>query len=168
MPHLTAQQKHDILVHIRHTQGVQRPEDVAALHGVRVGRTTIWDWQQRWDGTARSLQRKAVKGRPRVLSRTQVSRHVRAPILAANRAHRSVRYTKLLSSVRQKTGTEVSIQTLRRYGKEEARGHMKRGMKRSAEESECTRTCALLCLLLCLAHAHSPSSSCLPPPVSVC
>jgi hypothetical protein len=63
---------------------------------------------------------------------------VRAPILAANRAHRAIHYTELLPAVRQKTGTEVSLRSLQRYGKEEHGAKQKRGKKRTAEESECT------------------------------
>jgi transposase len=148
-------------VHIRDTQGARRPEEIAALHGAHVSRQTIWNWQRRWRGTARSLEHKAVSGRPRVLSSRQVQQHVRAPILRANRAHRSVRYTKLLPQVQRATGTQMSLRTLRRYGKEEARGHKTRGVKRTAEESECTRTCALLLRSLCHAHAHFLPSSCL-------
>lgn len=76
-------------------------------------------WLQRWDGSAASLERKQGSGRARVLSAAQVSRHVRAPLLAANRAHRAIHYTDLLPSVRQKTGKQLSLRSLQRYGKEE-------------------------------------------------
>lgn len=74
-----------------------------------------------------------------MLSSAQVSRHVRAPILAANRAHRAVHYTDLLESVKEKTGKEISVQTLRRYGKEECAAKQRHSKKRSADESEHTR-----------------------------
>ena len=61
---------------------------------------------RRWhrNGSAASLERRAASGKAPVLSRAQVSCHVRAPILAANRAHRAIHYTELLPAVRQKTG----------------------------------------------------------------
>ena len=65
---------------------------------------------------------------------------MRAPILAANRAHRAVHYTELLPEVRQKTGTEVSLRSLQRYGKEELGARDKHSKKRTADESECNST----------------------------
>ena len=97
-------------------------------------------WYTRWNRTPQSLERKEGSGRERTLNRAQVSRHVRAPLLAANRAHRAVHYTELLPRVREKTGAEVSLRTLQRYGKEELGATMRRGKKRTAEESECIHT----------------------------
>lgn len=140
MKHITAQQKHDILIHVRDRRGNEQPEEIAARHGVAAGRSTVYSWLQQWDGTPRSLERKAGSGKQRTLSAAEVQRHVRAPILAANRAARAVHYPSLLASVRQKTGKPVSIQTLRRYGKEELGAKQRRGKKRTADESQCTRT----------------------------
>jgi hypothetical protein len=106
-------------------------------------------WLQRWDGSDASLERKRGSGRARVLSTAEVSRHVRAPILAANRAHRAIHYTELLPVVRQKTGTAVSLRSLQRYGKEELGGRDKRSKKRTADESECNSTCERRDALLC-------------------
>jgi hypothetical protein len=72
-----------------------------------------------------------------VLTRAEVSRHIRAPILAANRAHRAVSYTRLLPEVQRKTRKQISIQTLRRYGKQELGVKQKHTKKRTADESEC-------------------------------
>ena len=89
-------------------------------------------------------------GSARALSRAEVSRHIRAPILAANRAHRAIHYTDLLPRVRAATGTEVSLRTVRRYGEEELGAKKHRGIKRTAEESKQYSTsrsvpgCALL------------------------
>ena len=94
-------------------------------------------WHAQWDGTAASLKEGKSSGRPRVLNRAQVSRHVRAPILAANRAHRAIHYSELLPTVRQKTGAEVSLRSLQRYGKEELGARDKHSKKRTADESEC-------------------------------
>jgi hypothetical protein len=140
MKHITAQQKHDILVHIRDRCADERPVEIAAHHGVAVSRSTLHSWQQRWNGTVHSLQRKAGSGRPRILSKVQVTRHVAAPIRNSNCAARAVRYTQLLPQVRAATGAEVSLRTLQHYGKEEAAGHKSRGKKRTADEREYTRT----------------------------
>jgi hypothetical protein len=161
MKQLTAQQKHDILVHIRERREGQRPADIAALHGVTIGRTTLWEWQQQWDSTPQSLEHKRGGGRPRALSKAQVTRHVAAPIRNSNRAGRAVRYTALLPQVQAATGSELSVRTMQRYGKEEAGGHKARGKKRTADESESSRTSVACSCCMCVARAYCASASCL-------
>jgi hypothetical protein len=140
MPHLTAQQKHDILLHCDSRRSDQTEQDVAALHGVTIGRTTLWEWRQRWKGTPQSLDREPVSGRPRILTPLEVSRHVRAPILAANRAHRAISYTKLLPEVHRKTGKKIALRTLQRTGKEQLGVKFKHRIKRTREECPYTHT----------------------------
>jgi hypothetical protein len=47
-----------------------------------------------------------------------------------------VHYTTLLPAVRAKTGKELSLRTLRRYGKEQLGAKQKRSKKRTADESK--------------------------------
>ena len=58
------------------------------------------------------------------------------PILAANRKHRPISYTQLLPSVQAATGSQLSLRTLQRYGKEELQVKSKATKKRTAVESE--------------------------------
>jgi transposase len=109
---------------------------LAQLYHVKGGKETVRQWWLRWDGTPQSLERKAGSGRPRTLSASEVSRHIRAPLLAANRAHRAIHYSTLLPSVRLRTGTQLSARTLRRIGKEQLAGKNKRSKKRTVGESE--------------------------------
>jgi hypothetical protein len=95
-------------------------------------------WHDRWDGTPISLKRKAGTGKAPLLSRAEVSRHVRAPILAANRAHRAISYPDLLPEVQRKTGKQIALRTLRDYGKEALGVKSKHTKKRTADESEHT------------------------------
>lgn len=111
---------------------------LAARHGIAGGRDVVRRWHKRWNGTPQSLQHSRGAGRPRVLSAREVQQHVRAPILRANRAHRSVHYPSVVRSACEKTGKSVSIQTIRRYGKKELEATQRRGKKRTAEECECT------------------------------
>lgn len=138
MPHLSAEAKHHILLEYSPHSATHGFSALAARHGVRGGARTLQRWHQRWNRTPDSLKEGERAGRPRTLSRAAVSRHVRAPVLAANRGHRAVQYTDLLPAVRRKTGTQVSIQTLRRYGKKELGAKQKHTKKRTADESECT------------------------------
>lgn len=140
MKQLSPSTKHSILLEYRPYSTTHSFAALARRHGVAGGGEVVRRWHQRWDGSAASLQRRKGGGRPRSLSSRQVQQHVRAPILAANRAHKSLHYTKLLPAVRRKTGNDLSIQTLRRYGKEELGAKQRRGKKRTAEESECIHT----------------------------
>jgi transposase len=98
------QHKHSILTHYR--AGVRGAgfDALARRFAVAGGGSLIRAWHQRWDGTPASLQEQPRSGRPRILSTAEVSRHVRAPILAANRAHRAVHYTTLQPAVQAKAG----------------------------------------------------------------
>jgi hypothetical protein len=136
MMQLTAEAKHTILLEYQPHSTTHSFSALARRHSIAGGADVIRHWHDRWDGSASSLQRRPVSGRPRLLSRAQVSRHIRAPILAANRAHRAIHYTDLLPKVRQKTRTQLSIQTLRRYGKGELDVKQKRSKKRTADESQ--------------------------------
>ena len=132
----TPEQKHSVLTHCAARRDGETVEHILALHDVCASTRAVRKWRQQWNGTIASLQRQPTSGRPRVLSKAQVTRHITAPIRNANRAARAVRYTKLLPQVQAATQTDVSLRTLRRYGKEEARGHKTRGKKRTAEESK--------------------------------
>lgn len=154
MPHFTAEAKHAILLEYSPHHADRSLAALAQRHGVAGGRRTLQNWLSRWDRTPASLQRKAGGGRPRALTAAQVSRHVRAPILAANRAHRAVHYTTLLPRVRVATGTELSIQTLRRYGKEQLAASQRRTKKRTSAECECNATADRSAAVLCVEQCH--------------
>jgi hypothetical protein len=136
MKQLTADTKHHILLEYRPRSPTHSFVALAARHAVPGGAETVRKWHQRWNGTAASLVHQLVTGRPRVLSKRQVTRHVVPPIRNANRAARAVRYPKLLPQVQAATHTNLSLRTLQRYGKEEAGGIKTRGKKRTAEESK--------------------------------
>jgi len=140
MSHLTAEAKHHILLEYTPRDTNRGFSALARRHAVAGGERTIRRWHQRWDGTARSLQRRDGSGKARTLTAAEVSRHIRAPILAANRAHRAIHYTDLLPEVQRKTGKEISLRSLQQYGKEELGVKQKHSKKRTAGESECTHT----------------------------
>ncbi len=136
MPHLSADVKHHILLEYSPHDTTRTFAALARRHAVKGGERLLRLWHSRWDGTPVSLQERSRPGRPRLLSRAQVARHIATPIRHANRAHRAIHYPDLLPRVRAATGTQVSMQTLRRYGKEELAAKQKKGVKRTAEESK--------------------------------
>lgn len=152
MPHLSAEAKHHILLEYARHSSERALATLAQRHAISGGARTLRRWRSRWDGTPQSLQRISGSGRPRALSSAEVARHVRAPILAKNRAHKAVQYTELLSGVRQRTGKNLSLRTLQRYGKEELGAKKRHTTKRTADESECgagqARVAPLLLLML--------------------
>lgn len=139
MPQLSADTKHAILLEYSPRSRTNSFAALARRHSIPGGAGVVRHWHDRWDGSAASLQEKQRSGRPRKLSSRQVQQHVRKPILAANRAHRPVSYTQLLPSVQAATGSELSLRTLQRYGKEELRVKSKATKKRTAVESESPR-----------------------------
>ena len=156
MSHLSAEVKHHILLEYSPHSPTHSFAALAARHGVSGGARTLQRWHARWDHSPQSLERREGSGKARMLSRAQVSRHVRAPILAANRAHRAVHYTHLLPAVRRKTGKQVSIQTLRRYGTKELGAKQKHSKKRTADESKCSDIGERECVHVCVEYDAHP------------
>ena len=136
MPHISAEVKHHILLEYAPHDTSRSLAALAARHAVKGGERTLRNWLRRWNGSAASLERKAGSGKARALSRAEVSHHIRAPILAANRAHRAIHYSDLLPRVRAATGAEVSLRTVQRYGEAELGAKQHKGIKRTAEESK--------------------------------
>lgn len=139
MSHLSAEAKHHILLEYTPRDTSRSFSALARRHAVRGGERTIRRWHQRWNGTLHSLERKDGSGKARILTAAEVNRHVRAPILAANRSHRAIHYTDLLPEVQRKTGKKISLRSLQQYGKEELAIKQRHTKKRTAGESECTR-----------------------------
>jgi len=140
MTQLSAEAKHHILLEYRSHSPTHSFAALARRHDIAGGRSVVQTWHSQWDGTIQSLQRKPVSGRPRVLNKAQVRRHVAAPIRNSNRAARAVRYPKLLPQVRAASHSNVSLRSLQRYGHDEAGGKKTRGKKRTADECECAET----------------------------
>ena len=136
MSHLSTSTKHHIL--LEYAPGVRGRgfKALAARHGIKGGASLLSEWHRRWDGTPQSLEEEARSGRPRALTSTQVRRHLAAPIRNANRAARAVSYPALLPQVQAATGVQVSLSTIKRYGREELQATAKRGKKRTAEERQ--------------------------------
>jgi hypothetical protein len=137
MDRFTPQQQHNILTHYRAGERGAGFGALARRFDIQGGAKLVQRWHRRWDGTTASLEDESRSGRPRILSTAEVSRHVRAPILAANRAHRAISYPELLPRVQAATGKEPSLRTLQRYGKEQLQARCKTTKKRTADESEC-------------------------------
>jgi len=153
MKQLSGEIKHAILLEYTPRTPGRSFAALATRHDIAGGGEVVRRWHLQWDGTAASLQHKGGAGRPRSLSKAEVSRHVRAPILAANRAHRAVHYTDLVPSIQQKTGKEVSLRSVQRYGKEELGARDKHSKKRTAHESQYVRTCMRRAAWLHVEHA---------------
>ena len=136
MSHLTPNFKHDILKqYLPHS----RDNSFAALarrYNINGGKGTIQRWYARWNGSPGSLEQRAGAGRPRLLSAAQIRDTIALPIRNRNRAHRAIHYTELLPTVRERTGTTVSLPTIQRYGKEIVRARDRSTRSRTAAEGE--------------------------------
>jgi transposase len=140
MSHLSADVKHHILLEYTPGDSGRSFAALARRHAVRGGGPTVGRWFARWDRSPASLEEKKRSGRPRILSTEQVQQSIGAPIRAKRCAHRAVHYPDQLDSVRAATGSDLSLRTLQRYGREECGIKHKRGKKRTAAERECTHT----------------------------
>jgi len=140
MSHLSPEAKHHILLEYSPRDTTHSFAALARRHGIKGGARTVQRWHSRWNRTPLSLEEQPRSGRPTVLSTAEVSRHIRAPILAANRSHRAISYTKLLPEIQRKTRKSISIQTLRRIGMEQLEAKSKATRKRTREEREYTCT----------------------------
>jgi hypothetical protein len=147
MPQLSAETKHHILLEYSPYSRSHSFAALAAKHRVEGGWRTVQRWHAQWNGSPASLQHRKGAGRPRLLSRAEISRHIRAPLLASNRSHKPVHYTELLPKVQQKTGKELAIRTLRLYGAEVLKAKQKHTIKRTAQESKQKHTTEFLLLL---------------------
>jgi hypothetical protein len=136
MKQFTPEQKHEILLEYQPRSTTHSFPALAARHGVKGGADVVRRWHQQWNGSAASLQHKKGAGRPRILTPAEVQHHIATPIRRKNRAHQPVHYNQLQPTVEQNTGKSVSVQTIRRYGKEEIGAKQKQGKKRTANECQ--------------------------------
>ncbi len=138
MPHLTSQQKHDIL---KLYSPFDRSHSFAALaqqYNIKGGRQVVEKWYHQWNGKSESLERKNGSGRPKALTSKQVKDLIQIPIRNKNRASVPVHYPELLPAITEKTGKQISLRTIQRVGKEQLGAKQKRTNKRTAVESNYT------------------------------
>ena len=136
MSHLTPELKHEILnEYLPHSRD-NSFQALAGRHNIKGGKRTIQRWYARWNGSPGSLEQRAGAGRPRLLSAAQIRDTIALPIRNRNRAHRAIHYTELLPTVRERTGTTVSLPTIQCYGKEIVRARDKSTRSRTAAEGE--------------------------------
>jgi transposase len=150
MKQFTPEQKHEILLEYSARSHTHSFRALADRHAVPGGAEVVRRWYLRWNRTAVSLQHAKGAGRPRSLTAEEVQRHITAPIRRRNRAHQPVHYSELQPAVEQCTGKKVSSRTIRRYGKEEARGRLTRGKKRTAEECASEQGTRMLAVRSCV------------------
>lgn len=134
MPHLTPFEKHIILKSYTNHPTHATLSSIARDFCISGGASTIKKWLNQWNGTVQSLQRKSGSGRPKLLTSTQVKDYITQPIRNKNRSYKTVHYTELQSSIQHKTGKEVSLRSIQRYGKQELAIKHKQTKKRTADE----------------------------------
>lgn len=136
MKQITPEVKHSILSHYTSPNNTQTLALILSLHQVNASRQAVESWRKTWDGSVESLKHRGGAGRPRILTKREVTRYIKRPIRDANRSSKCIRYSRVAQSVREKTGKGVSDRTIRRIGKEQLGGRKTRGRKRTAEESK--------------------------------
>jgi hypothetical protein len=109
---------------------------VAAANNIAGGGRTIQRWYERWDGTVQSLTTAPRTGRPKVLSRIEINRHIRTFIRYKNRTHHPIHYPTVRQRIIRLTGKSPSPRTVRRYGNKICGIKLKRTISRTPVECE--------------------------------
>lgn len=138
MPHLTPNQKHNILMLYHPNDSNHTFRALADEYNIKGGRKVIENWYHQWTGTPQSLERKRGSGRHKLLTSKQVKDYIQIPIRNKNRANVPIHYPELLPSITEKTGKQISVRTLRRIGHDQLGAKQKRTNKRTAVESKYT------------------------------
>ena len=136
MSHLSADQKHTILLEYSPHDSRRSFHALARRFAVKGGGRTIQRWHAEWDRTPQSLERREGSGRAPILTPAEVGRYIRAPILAANHAYHAIHYTEVHDQIEEKTGKSISLPTVQRFGKEQLGGHNRHTHKRTEQERE--------------------------------
>lgn len=113
----SSEERHRVLVY--YTSQRPRPSlsAVARHFNINGGHQLIQSWYDRWDGTASSLETKAKSGRRRKLSELEVHDYVGNRVRAANRAAKPIDYNQIHRQIQNETHKNLSVSTVRRYGK---------------------------------------------------
>jgi hypothetical protein len=114
-------------------------KSLSQQYNIKGGSKTMSRWLQQWDGSPESLERREGSGRHTILTPQEVKDTIQLPIRNKNRSFKLVHYTDLLPSVTQKTGKEISVETIRRIGREQLGVKQKRTKKRTAQERKQTQ-----------------------------
>lgn len=109
---------------------------LARRHGVLGGARTIRNWFARWNGTMQSLRPQPRPGRTPTLTPDEIEEHIHAPLLAANKVHRPIKYTTVARALRQATRKSVSTRTVQRIGKNGLKAAHRHTRKVEARECE--------------------------------
>jgi transposase len=139
------QLKQFILTKYQSNRRGQGFDSLARQYGIAGGGRTIQRWYQQWDGTPESLKRIRGSGRPRLLRAEEVQQYITTPIRRKNRKQAPVHYQEILRLLQEKTGKSVSVQTISRYGKENAGINSKRTIKKTKWERKFLTHIALHC-----------------------
>jgi transposase len=139
MPHLSSNQKHNILMLYRSHDRTHSFESLAHQYNIKGGKHVIQNWYKQWNGTPESLQRKKGSGKHAVLTSKQVKDYIQIPIRNKNRTSTPVHYTDLLPSIQQKIGKKISLSTIQKIGKQKLGVKQKRTIKRTVKESNQTQ-----------------------------
>lgn len=140
MPHLTAQQKHDILKLYSPYDRNNSFESLAQQYNIKGGGRVVQNWYHQWTGFPKSLERKRGSGRRTVLTSKQVKDLIQIPIRNKNRASIPVHYPEIQSSIVEKTGKNISLRTVQNIGHQQLGAKQKRTNKRTLVESKHTHT----------------------------
>lgn len=130
--------KHGVCLYYKQHLPDSSFRSVSKLFSIDPTGKTLSRWYSQWNGTISSLQPKPKTGRPTILSRKQMERYIGDMVVSRNRVSHPISYRTILSHVRSKTKKDISITTVKRYGRELLGIKAKTVKKRTLHESEYT------------------------------
>jgi transposase-like protein len=130
----TAEEKHRILLEYHSNVRGRGFASLAKRFGIQGGKAVIYRWYQQWRQDISSLQTRKRSGRRRVLTPAEVTAYITTPLKRKNRKSTAIHYTDIHTSIKQRTGKEVSIQSVRRYGHRDLKAKEKKCQKRTSRE----------------------------------
>ncbi|CAF0985160.1 unnamed protein product [Didymodactylos carnosus] len=86
---------------------------------IKGGHTLIAQWYRQWDGTIGSLERKSGGGRPRSMTKQEVTRYILNFVKRKNRQYKPVDYRTVQSHIDTSLHRKVPLSTIQRYGRKE-------------------------------------------------
>jgi hypothetical protein len=128
--HYTPQEIQSILE--EHEPGVRGKglKTLAKQHNIKGGHNLIKYWLSKWDGTVKSLEGMGGGDRRSILTDQEKKKHVDRFITKRSKKD-AVQYPEVKANIENKTGKDISIQTVRRIGHE--LGHSSKKVKRLLE-----------------------------------
>ncbi|CAF1085556.1 unnamed protein product [Didymodactylos carnosus] len=99
---------------------------IAKRFKIKGGHKLIMSWYARWNGTVESLEPKWTDGRPRTITKDQVTDYILNFVDEMSMQYKSVNYRMIQEHVENSLNKQVPLKTIQRYDRQECGINSKR------------------------------------------